>query len=64
MSMSKNKNKPVKSFEITFLGKWYFVEIHNLNKIEIYTESNKNIDKDKISSLVNYLKNEGFLDEI
>ena len=62
--MSKNKNKPVKSFEIVFLGKWYFVEAYTQSKVEIYTETSKDIVEEEIKNLVNYLKLEGFLDEI
>ena len=62
--MSKHKNKPVKSFEIIFLGKWYFVEIYLQSKVEIYTETSKDIIAEEIQNLVNYLKLEGFLDNL
>lgn len=59
--MSKNKNKPVKSFEITVLGEWYFVEIYSSTNIEVYTE-NSEIQEENIQNLIKYLKTEGFLE--
>lgn len=57
-----NSKKPIKSFEITFFKKWYFVEVFSETKIEIYTENEKNIDEDQIKHLVKYLKLEGFIE--
>ena len=60
--MSKDKNKPLKEFEIVFLKKWYYVEIYTQTRVEIYTETQKEIDEYNINILVKYLKMEGFLD--
>lgn len=57
-----SKNKPIKSFEIVYLGVWYFVEIFTTTRIEIYTENQESIDETLIKYLVKYLKTEGFLD--
>jgi len=62
--MKMSKNKPIKSFEIVYLGVWYFVEIFNFHKIEIYTENKEDIEENYITSLINYIKEEGFLDSI
>lgn len=62
--MKMFKNKPVKSFEIVYLGTWYYVEIFTENKIEIFTENKKTIDGKIISYLVHYISAEGFLDGI
>lgn len=59
--MSKNKNKPIKSFEIVVLGEWYFVEIYSSTNIEVYTE-NSDIQQENIQKLIKYLKTEGFLE--
>lgn len=60
--MKMSKNKPIKSFEIVYLGMWYFVEIYSESRVEIFTENKKDIDEEKIQYLVKYLKVEGFLD--
>ena len=57
-----NSKKPIKSFEITFFNKWYFVEVFSETKIEIYTENEKNVNEDQIRHLVKYLKLEGFIE--
>lgn len=57
-----NSKKPIKSFEITYLNKWYFVEIFSISKIEIYTENEADIDEFQIKYLVKYLKEEGFIE--
>ena len=62
--MKMSKNKPIKSFEITYLGVWYFVEIFSPTKIEIYTESLDKIDEENIKYLISYLKTEGFFDDL
>jgi hypothetical protein len=60
--MSKNKSTPLKAFEIVFFSKWYYVEIYNEKKIEIFTESEEDLEEEEIKTLVKYLKIEGFLD--
>ena len=62
--MKMSKNKPARSFEIVFLGTWYFVEIFSHKKIEVYTEKSEDTDEDKINQLINYLKLEGFFDDL
>lgn len=59
--MSKHNEKPIKSFEITYLGDWYYVEIMSEKKVEVYTETPDNVVESKIENLVNYLRSEGFL---
>ena len=56
-----SKNKPVKAFEINYVGKWYYVEIFTPTKVEVYTE-HENLKEDEIKHLIGYLKVEGFLD--
>jgi hypothetical protein len=56
-----SKNKPVKAFEIIYLGKWYYVEIYTSTKVEVYTE-HENLKEHEIKHLIGYLKVEGFLD--
>lgn len=60
--MSKNKGTPLKAFEIVFFSRWYYVEIYNEKKIEIFTESEEDLHEEEIKILVKYLKLEGFLD--
>lgn len=60
--MSNSKSKPLKSFEIVYFKKWYFVEIFSETKIEIYTENEQDIDETQIRYLVKYLKEEGFIE--
>jgi hypothetical protein len=60
--MAKNKTNPLKAFEIVFFSKWYYVEIYNEKKIEIYTESEEDLNEEEIKVLVKYIKTEGFLD--
>jgi len=60
--MSKNKSTPLRAFEIIFFGKWYYVEIFSQTKIEVYTETEEDLDEEEIKILVKYLKIEGFLD--
>lgn len=59
--MPKNNKKPIKAFEIIFLGLWYYVEIMSEKKVDVYTEVPEDADEEKIENLVHYLKNEGFL---
>lgn len=61
--MAKHTNKPLKAFEIIFFGKWYYVEIYSQTKIEVYTESEEDLNEEEIKILVKYLKTEGFLSE-
>lgn len=56
--------KPIKSFEIVYQGTWYFVEIFNKSKIEVYTENKKEINEEQIKFLINYLRVEGFFDDL
>lgn len=62
--MKMSKNKPLKSFEITYQGIWYFVEIYTITKVEVYTENREDIDEDQIKYLIKYLKVEGFFDDL
>lgn len=59
-----SKNKPIKSFDIMYLGTWYFIEIYSQNKIEVFLENKKNLDENKITFLLRYLKSEGFFEDI
>lgn len=59
--MSNQHNKPLKAFEMTFLGEWYYIEIVTDKKIEVYTESPEKADSERIDNLVRYLRAEGFL---
>jgi|LauGreDrversion4_2_1035121.scaffolds.fasta_scaffold723020_2 hypothetical protein len=60
--MSKNKNTPLRAFEIVFFSRWYYVEIYNEKKIEVFTESEEDLNEEEIKLLVKYIKTEGFLD--
>jgi hypothetical protein len=56
-----SKNKPIKAFEIHYLGRWYYIEIYTSTKVEVYTE-HENLKEEEIKHLVSYLKVEGFLE--
>lgn len=57
----QNNEKPIKAFEIVFMGVWYYIEIMSEKKVEVYTETPKDTDSEKIENLIHYIKCEGFL---